>query len=110
MTFIDRTKAEYALLSPTPSDYDLFLDSIFTMWASQPDWNSHFFKRIDGKRVWIVDGDLEEAVKRYQQEDMAKWIFGSGLLILPQTSHFAFIQDPGMFNDALLRFLELEFE
>ena len=30
---------------------------------------------------------------------------GAGLLILPNVSHFAFLQDPAMFNYALLHFL-----
>jgi pimeloyl-ACP methyl ester carboxylesterase len=30
---------------------------------------------------------------------------GAGLLILPNTSHFAFLQDPALFNAALLHFL-----
>jgi len=54
-----------------------------------------------------VDGDREEAVRRYQQEDMADWIEDAGLLLLPQVSHFAFIQDPHMFNIALENFLSL---
>nr|WP_269476022.1 hypothetical protein [Pseudomonas poae] len=31
---------------------------------------------------------------------------GAGLLILPNTSHFAFLQDPALFNAALLDFLD----
>ena len=35
----------------------------------------------------------------------AATIPGAGLLILPNTSHFAFLQDPTLFNAALLHFL-----
>ena len=31
---------------------------------------------------------------------------GAGLLILPNTSHFAFLQDPALFNAAVLNFLD----
>ena len=36
---------------------------------------------------------------------MASWIPQAGELILPRTSHFAFIQDPNSFTTALERFL-----
>ena len=37
---------------------------------------------------------------------MAATIPGAGLLILPNTSHFAFLQDPALFNAAVLGFLD----
>jgi pimeloyl-ACP methyl ester carboxylesterase len=36
---------------------------------------------------------------------MAALIPGAGELILPEVSHFALLQDPEQFNDALLHFL-----
>lgn len=36
----------------------------------------------------------------------AATIPGAGLLILPNNSHFAFLQDPALFNAALLDFLD----
>jgi pimeloyl-ACP methyl ester carboxylesterase len=36
---------------------------------------------------------------------MAATIPGARLLIMPGLSHFAFLQDPEKFNDALLQFL-----
>ena len=38
-------------------------------------------------------------------EYIAATIPGAGLLILPNTSHFAFLQDPALFNAAMLHFL-----
>jgi len=46
-----------------------------------------------------------EAIKRAHTEYIAATIPGAGLLILPNTSHFAFLQDPTLFNAALLHFL-----
>jgi pimeloyl-ACP methyl ester carboxylesterase len=54
----------------------------------------------------IVDGDHDEAIKREHTEYMASAIPGAGLLILPNASHFAFIQDPAFFNAAVLSFLD----
>ena len=50
-------------------------------------------------------GDHDEAIKRAHTEYIAATIPGAGLLILPNTSHFAFLQDPNLFNAALLHFL-----
>ena len=54
----------------------------------------------------MVDGDHDEAIKREHTEYIAATIPGAGLLILPNTSHFAFLQDPALFNAALLDFLD----
>jgi pimeloyl-ACP methyl ester carboxylesterase len=53
----------------------------------------------------VVDGDHDEAIKRAHTEYIAATIPGAGLLILPNVSHFAFLQDPRLFNDAILDFL-----
>lgn len=55
--------------------------------------------------TWIVDGDREEAIKREDTDHMAALIPGAGELILPNVSHFALLQDPEQFNEALLHFL-----
>ena len=55
--------------------------------------------------VLVVDGDHDEAIKREHTEYIAATIPHAGLLILPNVSHFAFLQDPGQFNFAILHFL-----
>ena len=54
----------------------------------------------------IADGDHDEAITRAHTEHLAATIPGAGLLILPNASHFAFLQDPALFNAALLDFLD----
>jgi pimeloyl-ACP methyl ester carboxylesterase len=44
-------------------------------------------------------------IKREDTDHMAQLIPGAGELILPRVSHFAFLQDPELFNQALLHFL-----
>ena len=103
--YIARTAEEYQKLSPTPKEYQAFLDQIGKMWASQP----HFTKEQLGAiatPTWIVDADHDEAIKRENTEFMAAQIPGAGLLLLPQVSHFAFLQDPQGFNSAVLHFLD----
>ena len=103
--YIERASHEYAKLSPTPMQFKAFLDNISKMWASEP----HFTElQLRGIKVptWIVDADHDEAIKRENTDYMASMIPGAGELILPAVSHFAFLQDPAVFNEALLQFLD----
>ena len=75
------------------------------MWETQPHFSAEQFSRI-ATPVWIVDADHDEAIKRVDTLFMADHIPNSGLLILPQASHFAFLQDSAQFNASVLRFLE----
>jgi pimeloyl-ACP methyl ester carboxylesterase len=102
--YIARAGEEYKRLSPTPAEYKGFVAEISRMWESQPKWTASDLAAIKVP-TWIVDGDRDEAIKRENTEFMAASIPGAGLLIQPQVSHFSFLQDPGQFNDDVLRFL-----
>jgi pimeloyl-ACP methyl ester carboxylesterase len=102
--FIARAGREYARLNPTPQGYAAFDADIEKMWATQP----HFTDSALGATrvpVWIVDGDHDEAIKRTDTDHMAATIPQAREMILPGVSHFAFLQDPGMFTTALQAFL-----
>ena len=103
--YMERAKAEYRDLSPTPSDYDAFMGQVTKMWETQPHFSADDLHRIHTP-TWIVDADHDEAIKRSNTLFMADQIPGSGLLILPQASHFAFLQDPAQFNADVLHFLK----
>ncbi len=102
--YIERAGREYAAHSATPNDYEAFVAQISKMWADQPNWTDAQLKAIRTP-VLVVDGDHDEAIKRAHTEYMAATIPGAGLLILPNASHFAFLQDPKLFNYAILHFL-----
>lgn len=102
--YIARAGGEYAKYSATPKEYDAFVAQISKMWADQPNWTDAQLKAID-KPVLVVDGDHDEAIKRAHTEYIAATIPRAGLLILPNVSHFAFLQDPRQFNFAILHFL-----
>jgi pimeloyl-ACP methyl ester carboxylesterase len=102
--YMARARQEYARLSPTPDQYDAFQSQIGKMWADQPNWTDAQLRSIKSP-VLVVDGDHDEGIKREHTEYIAATIPGAGLLILPNVSHFAFLQDPVLFNAALLHFL-----
>jgi pimeloyl-ACP methyl ester carboxylesterase len=102
--FIARAGQEYQQLSVTPTKYDAFVAAISRMWASQPNWTVAQLKAIRTP-VLVVDGDHDEAIKRPHTERIAGAIPGAGLLILPDTSHFSFLQDPDQFTWHVQHFL-----
>jgi pimeloyl-ACP methyl ester carboxylesterase len=102
--YIERAGQEYARLSPRPGDYGAFVKAISRMWATQPNWTAAQLGRITVP-VLVTDGDHDEAIKRAHTELIAARIPGAGLLIQPNVSHFAFLQDPAGFTGDVLRFL-----
>ena len=102
--YIGRAGHEYESQSATPKEYNSFVDQISKMWAEQPNWSDAQLAAIDTP-VLVVDGDHDEAIKREHTEYIAATIPHAGLLILPNSSHFAFLQDPRQFNFAILHFL-----
>ena len=103
--YIARAGEEYKKLSPTPDEYDGFLEEIAYMWETEPKWAAENLRAIKVP-TWIVDGDHDEAIKRENTEFMAANIPDAGLLIQPEVSHFSLIQDSSQFNDDLLHFLD----
>ena len=102
--YMARAREEYAHLSSTPDQYDAFQEQIGKMWENQPNWTDAQLRTIRSP-VLVVDGDHDEGIKREHTEYIAATIPGARLLILPNVSHFAFLQDPVLFNTALLDFL-----
>ena len=103
--YVARAGKEYEALSTTPKEYKEFLAQITGMWSSQPHWTKADLEKI-AVPTWIVDADHDEMVNHDQPRTMADWIPNAGLLIEPDVSHFAFIQNPGQFNADVLLFLK----
>jgi pimeloyl-ACP methyl ester carboxylesterase len=104
VAYVERARHEYEAYAATPKEYDDFVAEIDKMWATEPSWTDAQLKSITAP-VLVVDGDHDEAIKREHTEYIASTIPGAGLLILPNVSHFAFLQDPELFNYAILHFL-----
>ncbi len=91
----------YKKLSPTPNEYEAFVNQISQMWAAQPAWTAADLGKITVP-VTLAIGDHDEAVKLDHTEMMAKEIPGAKLVILKDASHFAMLQDPEGY-DAMIR-------
>jgi pimeloyl-ACP methyl ester carboxylesterase len=103
--FVRRAAQDYRRLSPTPTEFDAFNAQIGQMWDSQPKWTDAQLRSITTPII-IADGDHDEGIFLEHTIYMARTIPHAGLLILPNASHFAFLQDPVLFNTAMLRFLD----
>jgi pimeloyl-ACP methyl ester carboxylesterase len=75
------------------------------MWESQPNWSDDMLKKITVPTA-IVLGDHDEAIKRDHTDHMAAVIPGSREIILKDASHFAMLQDPAGYTQAVRGFLQ----
>lgn len=104
IAFEARAKKEYRQLSPTPDDWDSFLAVMGHMWSTEPDFTAGQLRSIRVPTT-IADGEYEEIIRPQHTRYIAATIPNAKLIILPNVSHFAILQDPAAFNAAVLNFL-----
>jgi pimeloyl-ACP methyl ester carboxylesterase len=102
--YLARAAQEYQVLSPTPQQWEQFSAAVTQMWGTLPAFTRSELASIKVPTT-IADGEFDEAIKQTHDEYMAQAIPGARLVILPDVSHFAMLQDPQAFNAAVLRFL-----
>lgn len=102
--FEARAKKEYRELSPTPGDWNSFLAVMSHMWLTEPDFTAEQLRSIRVPTT-IADGEYEKIIKPAHTRYLAATIPNAKLVLLPDVSHFAMLQDPAEFNAAVLRFL-----
>jgi pimeloyl-ACP methyl ester carboxylesterase len=103
--YIEVAGKDYERLSKTPKDYNDFVAAISQMWATQPGYKPEQLAKITAP-IAIADGEHDEAIRQEHNVEMAKAIPGAKLVILPGVSHFAMLQDPKLFTQAVLEFLK----
>jgi pimeloyl-ACP methyl ester carboxylesterase len=101
---IARAGEDYARLSPTPTEYDAFVEQISKMWATEPNYTKAQLQAITVPTV-IFDGDHDEAIEPAHTAEMAQLIPDAKLVIMKDASHFAMWQHPDEFNAIVLDFL-----
>ena len=102
-----RNQAEYERLSPTPDHFMAFRKAVFEMWASEPHFTREQLASIN-VRTAIVIGDHDEMVRRHHTVYLARTIPGAQLIILPDVSHFALLQDPVTYVRTVLDFIDTD--
>ena len=102
---LKKRRQDYEKLSPTPTEYESLFNAMNAMWETQPDFKPEQLARIRVPTV-IADGENEELIRRDHTEALARLVPGATLVILPGVGHVAMWQDPQLYNQALLRFLD----
>jgi pimeloyl-ACP methyl ester carboxylesterase len=95
---------DYTQLSATPDQFDQFSEAVGLMQRTQPNYSAEDLAQIHVP-VAIVHSEHDEFIKREHAEYLARSIPNAEFIYLPDASHFAPLQRPEQFNDAMLAFL-----
>lgn len=104
-SYLTRTKSEYKKLSPTPNHYAYLRTRVENMWSHLPSYTREELNKIK-TRVWVVDGNRDEAVKLNHTKSLAKLLPNSRLVLEAGLGHFAILQDPKKITNEILKFME----
>jgi pimeloyl-ACP methyl ester carboxylesterase len=102
--YIERASEEYQELSPAPEQWEEFLANISNMWDTEPNYTEEQLRSITTPFL-ILDGEEEEAIDLNQTKLMALLIPDAELEIMPDTGHFAVLEQPEEFSRIVLDFL-----
>ena len=102
---LSRHKKDYAQLSATPDQFDNFSDTVGLMQRTQPNYSVQDLENIHVP-VTIVQSEFDEFIKLEHAKYLAQNIPGAEFIFLRGVSHFAPVQRPDFFNNAVLAFLE----
>ncbi|MBV8659972.1 MAG: alpha/beta hydrolase, partial [Burkholderiales bacterium] len=99
-----RHQRDYALLSATPDQFDAFVDAVNEMMKTEPNYTALDLATVRVP-VAIVQSEGDEFIKLEHAQYLAHSIPGAALSLLSGVTHFAPLQRPDVFNQALLGFL-----
>ena len=102
--YLDRSAAESQRFVKSLAQHAAFLDEISKMWAREPSFTAAELGRIH-MPVTLAIGQYDEAIARNHVKQVDQQLADSTLVTLPRVSHFAMIQAPAQFNEAVLSFL-----
>ncbi len=95
---------DYARLSATPDQFQAFAEAIGQMQRTEPNYSAADLAAINVP-VAIVQSERDEFIKPEHAQYLARTIPGAELVMLDGVTHFAPLQRPGYFNEAMLRFV-----
>jgi pimeloyl-ACP methyl ester carboxylesterase len=101
---LNRHKQDYAQLSATPDEFDEFSEAVGLMQQTQPNYMAKDLAQIRVP-VTIVQSEFDEFIKPEHAEYLAQNIPNAEYIYLKGVSHFAPLQRPDQFNNAILSFL-----
>lgn len=99
-----RHARDYAELSETPDEFKELVDAVTRMQQSEPDYSAQELAWIRVP-VTVVHAEHDEFIERAHAEYLARTIPGAELSILAGVSHFAPLQRPELFDEAMFSLL-----
>jgi pimeloyl-ACP methyl ester carboxylesterase len=100
-----RCKVEYRQLSPSPEKWPLLVSDLRAMWRREPNHSNKDLSAISS-RIQVAAAEYDEIIKLEHARWIAKAIPNARFSLLENVSHFAMLQNPALFNEALLQFLK----
>jgi pimeloyl-ACP methyl ester carboxylesterase len=101
---INRHILDYKQFSSTPDNFDEFSEAVGLMQKTQPNYSAQDLAQVSVP-VAIVQSEHDEFIKREHAEYLVQNIPNAEFIELIGVSHFAPLQRPAQFNDAMLAFL-----
>jgi pimeloyl-ACP methyl ester carboxylesterase len=101
---LSRHQKDYAELSSTPDQFDAFSEAVGLMQRTQPNYSAEDLARIRVP-VTVVQSEHDEFIKQEHAEYLTHSIPNADYVFLPGVSHFAPLQRPELFNQAMFGFL-----
>lgn len=98
-------RTEYPKLSPHPEKFDEISRLLSRMWSTQPTLTPKDLAAIK-VRTAIFHAEHDEVIRRGHSQELVKQIPNAKFVLLRGVSHFALIQDPKRFNEAVRAFLD----
>jgi pimeloyl-ACP methyl ester carboxylesterase len=105
VAYTARVRDEYRSLSPTPDQLTDFEAVLNQMWGTLPAYTTDQLRSIKVPTT-IADGEHDEVIKTEHTKYLAATIPGARLVVLPNVSHFAMLQNPVAFNAAVVQSLQ----
>ena len=103
-TFVPRCATEYAAIQPN-ANFTLFANKVAVLEETQPNFTAEGLGKLDGSKITIACAEFDEAVNLDVPAKLNTIIKGSKLITLTNVSHFAPVQDPEQFTQAVENFL-----
>jgi pimeloyl-ACP methyl ester carboxylesterase len=100
-----RHAKDYARLSATPDQFQVFVEAVQLMMKTQPNYSASDLAAVRAP-VTIAHSEHDEFIRREHAEYLARHIPDAEFTLLPGVSHFAPLQRPARFNEILLAFLK----
>jgi pimeloyl-ACP methyl ester carboxylesterase len=102
---LERHHKDNAALSPSPERFDTMSAALQVMQASQPDYDAGDLQSI-AVPVTVANAERDEFIRPEHGRYIADTIPGAHVVELAGVSHFAPVQRPVLFNQAVLDFLD----